>query len=193
MRIVSGIAPRALRLAGHRQELSQEARRRLNWMDYYEQHGTNAALTWSLLRHQPPDVLPLAQALPAAAPAWRSARVGPAGAATDLVAGALAEAVQELRAVSSLGEGQAGAAAAPSSWARGAGPADAQGGVLSGLGPHLGGGRPQRQLRAWERIYNTVHLTRPSGTARQSSTFGSLRTQARDSRVSPMHWTSTPC
>ena len=64
-----------------------------------------------------------------------------------------------------------------------------------------------RKLRAWERIDTTVRphqavrlssrrrlTTKPSATVRQSSTFGSLRTQARGSRVSPMYWTSTlPC
>jgi len=45
MRIVSGTAPGALRLASHGRELSFDARRRLKWMDHYEQHGRNAALT----------------------------------------------------------------------------------------------------------------------------------------------------
>lgn len=45
MRIVSGTASGALRLAGPGRELSFDARRRLKWMDYYEQHGRNAALT----------------------------------------------------------------------------------------------------------------------------------------------------
>jgi putative transposase len=45
MRIISGTAPGALRLAGHGRELSFDARRRLKWMDYYQQHGRNAALT----------------------------------------------------------------------------------------------------------------------------------------------------
>ena len=45
MRIISGTAPGALRLAGRGQELSAQARRRLKWMDYYERHGHNARLT----------------------------------------------------------------------------------------------------------------------------------------------------
>jgi putative transposase len=45
MRIISGTAPGALHLAGRSQELSPAARRRLKWMDYYEQHGRNARLT----------------------------------------------------------------------------------------------------------------------------------------------------
>lgn len=45
MRIISGTAPRALRLAGRGRELSAQARRRLKWMDYYESHGHNARLT----------------------------------------------------------------------------------------------------------------------------------------------------
>jgi transposase-like protein len=45
MRIISGTAPRALRLAGHGQELSPNAKRRLKWMAYYESHGRNASLT----------------------------------------------------------------------------------------------------------------------------------------------------
>lgn len=45
MRIISGTAPGALRLAGRGQELSPNARRRLKWLDYYESHGRNAALT----------------------------------------------------------------------------------------------------------------------------------------------------
>ena len=45
MRIFSGTAPGALRLAGRGQALSPGARKRLKWMDYYEQHGKNAALT----------------------------------------------------------------------------------------------------------------------------------------------------
>jgi len=45
MRIISGTAPGALRLAGRGQELSAQARRRLKWMDYYESHGHNARLT----------------------------------------------------------------------------------------------------------------------------------------------------
>ena len=45
MRIVSGTAAGALRLAGRSADLSKEARRRLKWMDYYESHGRNAALT----------------------------------------------------------------------------------------------------------------------------------------------------
>ncbi len=45
MRIFSGTVPGALRLAGRGQELSPGARKRLKWMDYYERHGRNAALT----------------------------------------------------------------------------------------------------------------------------------------------------
>lgn len=45
MRIISGTVPGALRLAGRSGELSADARRRLKWMDYYEQHGRNARLT----------------------------------------------------------------------------------------------------------------------------------------------------
>lgn len=44
MRIISGTAPGALRLAGRGQELSAQARRRLKWMDYYDSHGDNARL-----------------------------------------------------------------------------------------------------------------------------------------------------
>jgi putative transposase len=45
MRIISGTAPGALRLAGRGQQLSAQARRRLKWMDYYQSHGHNARLT----------------------------------------------------------------------------------------------------------------------------------------------------
>ncbi len=45
MRIISGTAPKALRLAGLRHELSPDGRRRLKWMDYYQQHQRNASLT----------------------------------------------------------------------------------------------------------------------------------------------------
>src|SRR4030042_544019 len=45
MRIISGTAPGALRLAGRGRELSRQARQRLKWMDYYESHGHNARLT----------------------------------------------------------------------------------------------------------------------------------------------------
>jgi transposase InsO family protein len=45
MRIVSGTARGALRLGALSPELSKEARQRLKWMDYYESHGRNAALT----------------------------------------------------------------------------------------------------------------------------------------------------
>lgn len=45
MQIVSGTAPGAQRLADLGRELSPNARRRLKWMDYYEAHGMNAALT----------------------------------------------------------------------------------------------------------------------------------------------------
>src|SRR3972149_3403119 len=44
MRIVSGTAPGALRLARFGRELSANARRRLKWMEYYESHGRNARL-----------------------------------------------------------------------------------------------------------------------------------------------------
>jgi putative transposase len=44
MHIISTTAPGALRLARLR-EVSREARLRLQWMDYYEGHGRNAALT----------------------------------------------------------------------------------------------------------------------------------------------------
>src|SRR3990172_10722360 len=45
MRIFSGTVRGALRLGRHGAELSKEARRRLKWMDHYESHGRNAALT----------------------------------------------------------------------------------------------------------------------------------------------------
>jgi len=45
MRIISGTAPGALRLAGRGRELSAQARRRLKWMEHYESHGHNARLT----------------------------------------------------------------------------------------------------------------------------------------------------
>ena len=45
MRIISGTASGAFRLAGRGQELSTQAKRRLKWMDYYEGHGHNARLT----------------------------------------------------------------------------------------------------------------------------------------------------
>jgi putative transposase len=45
MRIIIGTAPGALRLAGRGRELSPAARRRLKWMDYYEEHSRNASLT----------------------------------------------------------------------------------------------------------------------------------------------------
>ncbi len=45
MRIISGTAPKALRLAGLRHELSPDGRRRLKWMDYYQQHQRNVSLT----------------------------------------------------------------------------------------------------------------------------------------------------
>ena len=44
MHIISAMVSGALRLARLR-ELSREARLRLQWMDYYEAHGRNAALT----------------------------------------------------------------------------------------------------------------------------------------------------
>jgi putative transposase len=45
MRIISGTAHGALRLAGRGRDLSAQARRRLKWMDHYESHGHNARLT----------------------------------------------------------------------------------------------------------------------------------------------------
>jgi putative transposase len=45
MRIISGMAPGARRLAGHGAELSRDAKARLKWMDYYRSHGRNARLT----------------------------------------------------------------------------------------------------------------------------------------------------
>lgn len=45
MQIVNGSMPHARRLAGVGAELSRAARVRLAWMDYYEAHGRNAALT----------------------------------------------------------------------------------------------------------------------------------------------------
>src|SRR3990170_1644078 len=45
MRIISGTASGALRLGALGADLSKDARRRLKWMDYYEAHGRNAALT----------------------------------------------------------------------------------------------------------------------------------------------------
>jgi putative transposase len=44
MQIISAIAPGALRLA-RLQEISREARLRLQWIDYYEANGRNAAFT----------------------------------------------------------------------------------------------------------------------------------------------------
>jgi putative transposase len=45
MRIISATAPGALSLAGRTTTLSKAARQRLKWMDYYESHTQNAALT----------------------------------------------------------------------------------------------------------------------------------------------------
>lgn len=45
MQIVNGSVPHARRLAGAGVELSRAARVRLAWMDYYDSHGRNAALT----------------------------------------------------------------------------------------------------------------------------------------------------
>lgn len=45
MQIISGTTPGALCLASRGRDLSPDARRRLKWMDYYESHGRNAALT----------------------------------------------------------------------------------------------------------------------------------------------------
>lgn len=45
MRIISGTVSGALRLGGLGAELSKDARRRLRWMDHYESHRKNAALT----------------------------------------------------------------------------------------------------------------------------------------------------
>ena len=46
MRIINGRPPRARYLARGGAELSRAARLRLQWMDYYQSHGRNAALTW---------------------------------------------------------------------------------------------------------------------------------------------------
>ena len=45
MHIVSGGVPHARRLARGVVELNKQARLRLQWMDYYQAHGRNAALT----------------------------------------------------------------------------------------------------------------------------------------------------
>ncbi len=67
-----------------------------------------------LLRHQPPDVLPLAETLPLTPHRQPGGALAsaPPGAATDLVAGAGRGGAGVARAISSLGQGQAGAAAA---------------------------------------------------------------------------------
>ena len=45
MRIISGVIPGASRLARLQVELSQKARQRLKWFDYYNSHNHNARLT----------------------------------------------------------------------------------------------------------------------------------------------------
>jgi hypothetical protein len=45
MRIVSGRPPRSRYLERGAAELSREAQKRLQWFDYYQAHGRNAALT----------------------------------------------------------------------------------------------------------------------------------------------------
>ncbi len=45
MRIVNGLAPGALRLAKLNLDLSREAKKRLEWFDYYYAHSKNARLT----------------------------------------------------------------------------------------------------------------------------------------------------
>jgi putative transposase len=45
MRVISATAPKALRLADRPPELSREAKKRLNWMDFYFSRGRNARLT----------------------------------------------------------------------------------------------------------------------------------------------------
>lgn len=45
MRFIDGMAPGARRLAGRGKELSRDAKRRLQWMDFYYLHGHNARLT----------------------------------------------------------------------------------------------------------------------------------------------------
>lgn len=45
MQIINAMAPGARRLAGRGQELSRDAKRRLQWMDFYYLHGRNARLT----------------------------------------------------------------------------------------------------------------------------------------------------
>ena len=45
MRIINGRPPRARYLARGGAELNRAARLRLQWMDYYQSHGRNAALT----------------------------------------------------------------------------------------------------------------------------------------------------
>jgi len=45
MRIISAMAPGARRLSGREHEISREAKKRLNWMDFYFSHGCNARLT----------------------------------------------------------------------------------------------------------------------------------------------------
>ena len=47
-------------------------------MDYYERRGRNAALTCPVLRHQPADVLPLAEAVQPQAPAESRGALTPA-------------------------------------------------------------------------------------------------------------------
>lgn len=45
MRIVSGLAPGALKLSKFNLSLSRDAKRRLEWFEYYGTHGENARLT----------------------------------------------------------------------------------------------------------------------------------------------------
>jgi putative transposase len=45
MKIVNGLAPKAMRLAKLQPELSKEASKRLKWFDYYEKHDHNARLS----------------------------------------------------------------------------------------------------------------------------------------------------
>ena len=45
MKIISGLVPGALKLAKLNLNLSREARRRLEWFEYYAAHGQNARLT----------------------------------------------------------------------------------------------------------------------------------------------------
>ena len=53
MRIITGTAPKALRLPGCGRELSPRARLRLKWMDYYDAHGQDGRLTCRYLGISP--------------------------------------------------------------------------------------------------------------------------------------------